>query len=104
MTLLDTVTEAESKVVDAVRDLHDPVVGYVQKGVDLAGERLPKVTYPSVLPAPGEVVDSQYQFLADLLAAQYKLVKGVTSAVAPLVGAKATPAKATKATKSTKAA
>jgi hypothetical protein len=104
MSILTTVTEAEAKVVEVVRDLREPVVGYVQKGVDLAGERLPKVTYPSTLPKPGEVVDSQYEFVTALLAAQYDLVKAVTSTVAPLVGAKATPAKATKTTKTTKTA
>ncbi|MBN2624717.1 MAG: hypothetical protein JXA83_15170 [Acidimicrobiales bacterium] len=111
MTILTTVTDAEAKVVDAVRDLQQPVVGYVQKGVDLAGERLPKVSYPDGLPKPGEVIDSQYEFLTALLAAQYELVKAVAATVAPLVGAptaKATPAtssaKAAKAARSTKAA
>jgi hypothetical protein len=102
MSIYTTVTEAEAKVVEVVRDLQEPVVGYVQKGVDLAADRLPKVTYPSTLPKPGEVVDSQYKFVSDLLAAQYDLVKAVTSAVSPLVGAPAGPA--VKATKATKAA
>jgi hypothetical protein len=87
MTILTTVTDAESKVVDAVRDLQGPVVGYVQKGVDLAEERLPKFTYPSSLPTPSEVLDSQYEFVTALLAAQYDLAKAVASTVAPLVGA-----------------
>src|ERR687893_604454 len=110
MSILTTVTEAESKVVEAVRDLRQPVVGYVQKGVDLAGERLPKVAYPSHLPRPGEVIDSQYEFVTSLLAAQYDLVKAVTATVAPLVGTTvtpttptpATPGRATKTTKVTK--
>ncbi|MGH9231945.1 MAG: hypothetical protein ACRD0R_01210 [Acidimicrobiales bacterium] len=103
MTFLTTVTEAEAKVVDVVRDLQEPVVGYVQKGVDLAAERLPTITYPSTLPKPGEVVDSQYKFVTDLLEAEYELVKAVTAAVSPLVGASAKPS-AAKATKATKAA
>ena len=101
-TVTDTITDAESKVVDAVRDLQGPVVGYVQKGVDFAEERLPKLTYPSTLPTPGKVIDSQYEFLTALLAAEYDLVKAVAATVAPLVGV---PAKATKSTaKSTKKA
>jgi hypothetical protein len=101
-TVTETITDAESKVVDAVRDLQAPVVGYVQKGVDLAEERLPKFTYPSSLPTPGEVLDSQYEFIMALLAAQYDLVKAVASTVAPLVGA---PVKAGKSTaKATKKA
>jgi|RhiMethySRZTD1v2_1073278.scaffolds.fasta_scaffold04484_5 hypothetical protein len=103
MTILTTVTDAESKVVDAVRDLRTPVVEYVQKGVDLAEDRLPAFTYPSTLPQPGEVLDSQYEFITALLAAQYDLVKAVTAAVAPLVGVTAAkPAKST--AKSTKKA
>jgi hypothetical protein len=102
MTILTTVTDAESKVVDAVRDLQAPVVEYVQKGVDLAEERLPKFTYPSSLPTPGEVLDSQYEFVTALLAAQYDLVKAVATTVAPLAGA---PVKASKPTaKATKKA
>ena len=104
MSILTTVTEAEAKVVEVVRDLREPVVGYVQKGVDLAGERLPEVTYPTNLPKPGEVVDSQYEFVTALLAAQYELVKAVTATVAPLVGVKPAPAKSTKATKTARAA
>ncbi len=101
-TVTDTIVDAESKVVDAVRDLQAPVVGYVQKGVDLAEDRLPTFTYPSALPTPGKVIDSQYEFLTALLAAQYDLVKAVAATVAPLVGA---PAKAPKpAAKSTKKA
>ena len=103
MTILTTVTEAESRVVDAVRDLRSPVVEYVQKGVDLAEDRLPSFTYPSTLPKPGEVIDSQYEFITALLAAQYDLVRAVTATVAPLVGVTpATPAKST--TKATKKA
>jgi hypothetical protein len=102
MTILTTVTDAEAKVVDAVRELQGPVVEYVRKGVDLAGERLPQVSYPATLPKPIEVIDSQYEFVTALLAAQHELVKAVAETVAPLVGAQATPAKpkATKATKS----
>jgi hypothetical protein len=104
MNILTTVTEAEAKVVDVVRDLQGPVVDYVQKGVDLAAERLPQVNYPSALPAPVEVVDSQYEFLSSLFAAQYDIVKAVTATVAPLVGAPAKAKPAAKAAKSTKAA
>jgi hypothetical protein len=105
-TVHTAVTDTESKVVEAVRDLQTPVVEYVQKGVDLAEDRLPKVSYPTDLPKPGDVIDSQYEFVTSLLAAQYDLVKAVASTVAPLVGVTvAKPsAKATKSTKATKKA
>ncbi|HLT69551.1 MAG TPA: hypothetical protein VKZ72_05260 [Acidimicrobiales bacterium] len=102
-SIMDTVTEVEAKVVEVVRDLREPVVGYVQKGVERVAARLPTVTYPTGLPAPAEIVDSQYRFVSDLLAAEYELVRGVAAAVSPLVGV--TPArKATKAAKGAKAA
>ena len=105
MTILTTVTEAEGKVVDAVRDLQEPIVEYVRKGVALADDRLPKVTYPAVLPKPTEVIDSQYEFVANLLSAQHDLVKAVATTVAPLVGAAPAPkAAAPKATRATKSA
>ena len=105
MTILTTVTDAEAKVVDAVRELQTPVVEYVRKGVDLAGERFPQVSYPATFPKPVEVLDSQYEFVTALLAAQHELVKAVVETVAPLYGASApkAPAKA-KATKATKSA
>ena len=105
MTILTTVTDAEAKVVDAVRELQTPVVEYVRKGVDLAGERLPQVSYPATFPRPVEVLDSQYEFVTALLAAQHELVKAVVETVAPLYGAPAAkaPAKA-KATRATKSA
>ena len=75
------------------------------KGVDLAGERLPQVSYPATFPKPVEVIDSQYEFVTALLAAQHQLVKAVVETVAPLYGAQAptAPAKA-KATTATKSA
>jgi hypothetical protein len=102
MTILTTVTDAEAKVVDAVRELQGPVVEYVRKGVDLAGERLPQVSYPATFPKPVEVIDSQYEFVTALLAAQHELVKAVAETVGPLVGVQASPPKpkATKATRS----
>jgi hypothetical protein len=99
MTFLTTVTDAETKVVDAVRDLQAPIVEYVSKGVALADERLPKVTYPAGLPRPTEVIDSQYEFVTALLEAQRDIVKAVAEAVSPLVGVPAKPAPKAKATK-----
>ena len=100
MTIFTTVTDAEAKVVDAVRELQAPVVEYVRKGVDLAGERLPKVSYPATFPKPVEVIDSQYEFVTALIAAQHDLVKAIAETVAPLYGAQVPKAKATRATKS----
>lgn len=86
-SVLATVTEAESKVVDAVRRIQQPLVGYVRKGVELADARLPDLRYPESLPRPGEVVDSQFDFIRSLVDAQHDLVKAVVEALAPLAEA-----------------
>jgi hypothetical protein len=100
MNVLTAVTDVEARVVDTVKSLKDPVVGYVSKGVEYAEGRVPQVTYPAALPEPVEVIDSQYEFVTALLAAQHDIVKAVAQTVAPLVGAGAKPkAKAAKATK-----
>jgi hypothetical protein len=103
--LFTTVTDAESKVVETIRSLQAPVVGYVRKAVDVADARLPDMHYPRSLPKPAELVDSQYDFLKSLLDAQHRLLKAVVETVAPLADAETTPkAKATKATRSAKSA
>jgi hypothetical protein len=96
-TILSTVTDAESKVVEAVRSLQQPVVGYVRKGVELADGRLPEISYPASLPRPGEVLDTQVDFVKSLLDAQRDFVKAIVDTVAPLAGTEAKPAKKTKA-------
>jgi hypothetical protein len=98
-TILSTVTDAESKVIETVRSLQQPVVGYVRKGVELADGRLPEISYPSALPRPSEVLDSQFDFVKSLIDAQHDLVKAIVETVAPLAGAEAKAPKAAPAKK-----
>jgi hypothetical protein len=99
-TILSTVTDAESKVIETVRSLQDPVVGYVRRGVELADSRLPEISYPGSLPKPGEILDSQFDFLKSLLDAQHDFVKAIVDTVAPLAGAE-TPRRSASSSKST---
>ena len=92
-TILSTVTETESKVVETVRSFQGPVVGYVRRGVELAESRVPEITYPESLPKPGEILDTQFDFLKSLLDAQHDFVKAIVETVAPLAGASAPKAK-----------
>jgi hypothetical protein len=103
-TILDTVVDYETKVVDLVASAKDPVVAYVRKGVEAAEGRLPELPYPEALPTPFEVVDSQVAFAKSLLDAQADLVTAVLATIAPVAGYKAPPKKAAKAARSTKAA
>jgi hypothetical protein len=87
MDVLTAVTGVEAMVVDTVKSLKKPVVGYVGKGVEFMDGRLPQVTYPAALPEPVELLDSQYKFITALLAAEHDLLKAVVRTAAPLVGA-----------------
>jgi hypothetical protein len=85
MSILASVTEIEDRVVDTVRTLQQPVVEYVRKGVERAEGRLPKLSYPENLPRPGEVVETQFNFAKALLDSQRDFVNELVDAVSPLV-------------------
>jgi hypothetical protein len=85
-TILTTVEGYEDQVLDLVKKAKAPVVEYVAKGVDLVGDRLPSVTYPSSLPTPIEVVKSQATFAKKLIDANTAIVTAVLETVAPVAG------------------
>ncbi len=85
-TILDTVVSYEDQIVDFVKQARKPVVEYVAKGVGLVEGRLPELSYPSVLPTPIEVVESQATFAKKLIDANTQLVTAVLKAVAPVIG------------------
>jgi hypothetical protein len=84
--ILDTVVSYEDQLVDLVKQAKAPVTTYVAKGVDLVGDRLPEVTYPSTLPTPIEVVETQVAFAKKLIDANTAIVTAVLETVAPLAG------------------
>jgi hypothetical protein len=102
-TILSTVESYESQLVDLVNKAQAPVVEYVAKGVELVGDRLPEITYPSSLPTPIEVVESQVAFAKKLIDANTALVTAVLETVAPIAGF-AKPAKKVVKAAATKAA
>ena len=85
-TFLNTVEGYEDQILKAIKDAKAPVVDYVNKGVELVGDRLPDVTYPASLPTPIEVVESQTAFVKKLIDANTAIVKAVLEVVAPLAG------------------
>ena len=94
-TFLDTVVGYEDQIVDYVKQAKKPVVEYVAKGVDFIEGRIPSFTYPTVLPTPIEVVESQTAFAKKLIDANTALVTAVLKTVAPVIGTQ--PAKVVKA-------
>ena len=85
-TILDTVVGYEDQVIDYVKQAKKPVVEYVAKGVELVEGRLPSFTYPTALPTPVEVVESQTAFAKKLIDANAALVTAVLKTVAPVMG------------------
>lgn len=85
MTILTTVTEIEDRVVETLRDLQRPVIDYVRKGVERAEGRIPRPTYPTNLPRPTEIIDSQVEFAKALIDVQRDFAREFVDAVAPLV-------------------
>ncbi len=93
-TILDTVVSYEDQIIDFVKQAKKPVVEYVSKGVDFVEGRLPEVSYPSVLPTPIEVVESQATFAKKLIDANTALVTAVLKTIAPVIGTQGPSVKA----------
>jgi hypothetical protein len=85
-TILDTVVGYEDQIIDFVKSAKTPVVTYVAKGVDLVEDRLPEMTYPTALPTPLEVVETQVAFAKKLIDANTAIVTAVLETVAPVAG------------------
>jgi hypothetical protein len=85
-TILDTVVSYEDKIVDFVKSAKAPVQDNVAKGVALVADRIPAFTYPSTLPTPLEVVESQTKFAKQLIDANTAIVTAVIETVNPLLG------------------
>ena len=88
-TILDTVVSYEDQIIDFVKQAKKPVVEYVGKGVSFIDGRLPEFTYPTSLPTPLEVVESQAAFAKKLIDANTALVTAVLKTVAPVIGTEA---------------
>ena len=85
-TILSTVEGYEDQVIEFVHKAKTPVVDFVAKGVELVGDRLPSVTYPTRLATPIEVVESQVAFAKKLIDANTAIVTAVLETVAPVAG------------------
>jgi hypothetical protein len=90
-TVLDTVTDVEDKVVEAVASAQEPVVDAVKKLADyVAGilpEDRPSLPFADQLPTASEVVETQFAFAKKMLDVQYKFAKALVEAAAPVVPA-----------------
>jgi hypothetical protein len=85
-TILDTVNGYEDQVLDYLKQAKKPVAEYVAKGVALVDGRLPEYTFPTALPTPIEVIESQASFAKKLIDANTALVVAALKAAAPVLG------------------
>jgi hypothetical protein len=69
-----------------VKQAKKPVVEYVTKGVKLVEGRLPSYSFPTAIPTPIEVVESQAAFAKKLIDANTALVVAALKAAAPVLG------------------
>jgi hypothetical protein len=97
--ILETVVSYENQLVDYVKQVQEPVTGYVAKGVQLLEARVPEVRYPSGVATPIEVVETQVAFAKKMIDANAALVTAVLKTVAPLGGYPTTTKKVVKAAK-----
>jgi len=107
-TTKDT-TDAQGQILDAVRQSQAAVVDGLRTWTETVQQLVPgRTSWPTAadqLPTPAEVVDSVFDFAAQLLSAQREFAHGVLGATAPIVErigqeAEKTVQQAQKATKS----
>lgn len=110
--VITTVTEYETKALEAIVKVQDEVLGYVKQAVEFVDGRISEIELPFELPeiealqsildevpTVSEIVDTQFAFSKKLLANQEKFAKNVVKAVKPLTRDAKPAAKATAAKK-----
>ena len=102
-TVLDRITDAQASVLGVVDQTRDPAVGAVSKVVEVTGRLGPNVAdrRRRVVPAIGNVIDSQFTFAIELLKRQRANTKAVVKAAS--AKAPSTKAPSTKTTAKTAA-
>lgn len=106
--IIDTVTDYETKALEALVKLQDEVLGYVKQAVDFVDGRVSDIELPleipqlevfEQIPTLSEIVDTQFAFSKKVLANQEKFAKNVVKAIKPLTRDAAPKPKTTKTTK-----
>jgi hypothetical protein len=94
--ITSTLTDIQTKVLDAIDTVQAPVVDYVKQAAEKLDEVLPenRPSLPEQVPAPAELVDFGFGFAQKLLEDQRDFIKALFEAAAPLYGAPAKPVKA----------
>ena len=88
MELIANLTKAEDSILDTIKSVQEPVVGYVRQAVEFIDARLPELPelpFAETLPQPVALVDNGFGFAKDLLDVNYQFAKALVAAVTPLL-------------------
>jgi hypothetical protein len=88
-TILDTVTEYETKALEQLAKVQADVIDYIKKAIAVIDERLPEFDLPenellAQVPTIQQLVDTQFAFSKKLLANQEKFAKSIVKAIKPI--------------------
>ena len=82
------IEEFQTKVIDTMSSIEGPLVDRVKSVVSTLDARFPdapELPFAEKIPTPTELVKNGYDFAADLLKANKKIVTSVTAATTPAV-------------------
>lgn len=86
-TVLDQLTDLQTKLLDTIESVQEPVVDVVKQVADKVEGRVPEL--PAVpgadkLPPAGEFIDAQFDFAVKVLDQQRAFVQALLDAVRPV--------------------
>jgi hypothetical protein len=85
--VMNTITDTQEKVLDAIQSAQAPVVDYVRKAVDYLESSVPELptrTLGEKVPTIKQVVDSQFTFAGRFLDSQHKFVDDLLDVTKPV--------------------
>ena len=86
-TVMNTITDTEEKALEALVNVHTPVVEYVAKAVDYVETSIPALPtqrFGENLPTIKQFVDNQFAFAGKVLDVQHKFVLDLLDVTKPV--------------------
>ncbi len=86
-TVMNTLTDTQEKLLDALVSAEEPVVTYVRKAVDAVEASVPELPTRDLgekLPTIKQFVDNQFVFASKVLESQHKFVNQLLDVTKPV--------------------
>ncbi len=86
-TVMNSITDTQEKVLEAIVNVQEPVVTYVRKAVDYVEASVPDLPTRDLgekLPTMKQIVDNQFVFAGRLLEANHKFVAELLDVTKPV--------------------